>query len=102
MKKICRVVKENICIILISLFSSLSVLFFITTWVFISISTDLSNVVQENNKKIGELESEVSRQEMIASDWYNLWLSERDANEWLWDMYYSNVSSYDGEFEYFE
>lgn len=102
MKRLYKFVKENINIILISLFLSLSVLFFITTWIFVSISTDLTNVVQENNKKMSELENEVSRQEMIANDWYELWLNERSTNEWLWDIYYSNVSLYDGEYEYYE
>ena len=102
MKRLYKFVKENINIILISLFLSLSVLFFITTWIFVSISTDLTNVVQENNKKMSELENEVSRQEMIANNWYELWLNERSTNEWLWDIYYSNVSLYDGEYEYYE
>lgn len=102
MKVIIETIKENKNFILITIFSVLTIIFFVTSLLFISISDDLVNVVQEKNKKISELTNEVERQEMISNDWYQMWVEERSANEWLWDMYYSSVSSYDGEYEYYE
>lgn len=102
MKVIIETIKENKNFILITIFSILAIIFFATSLLFMSISDDLVNVVQEKDKKISELTNEVERQEMISNDWYQMWVEERSANEWLWDMYYSNVSSYDGEYEYYE
>lgn len=102
MKVIIETIKENKNFILITIFSILAIIFFATSLLFMSISDDLVHVVQEKDKKISELNSEVERQEMISNDWYQMWIEERSANEWLWDMYYSNVSSYDGEYEYYE
>ncbi len=102
MKVIIETIKENKDFILITIFSILTIIFFATSLLFMSISDDLVNVVQEKDKKISELTNEVERQEMISNDWYQMWIEERSANEWLWDMYYSNVSSYDGEYEYYE
>ena len=90
MKTIIETIKENKYFIIITILSILTTLFFATTALFISISDDLTNVVQTD------------RQKMISDDWYQMWIEERSANEWLWDMYYSNVSSYDGEYEYYE
>lgn len=60
-----------------------------------SISNDLAHVVQEQ-------ENEIENQKNIASEYKKMWLEEKSTNEWLWDMYYSNMSSYDGEYKYYE
>lgn len=102
MKTIIETIKENKYFIIITILSILTILFFATTALFISISYDLVHVVQTKEEKISKLNAEIDRQKMIADDWYQMWIEERSANEWLWDMYYSNVSSYDGEYEYYE
>ncbi len=102
MKTIIETIKENKYFIIITILSILTTLFFATTALFISISDDLTNVVQTKDEEINKLNAEIDRQKMISDDWYQMWIEERSANEWLWDMYYSNVSSYDGEYEYYE
>lgn len=102
MKTIIETIKENKYFIIITILSILTILFFATTALFISISDDLVHVVQTKEEKISKLNAEIDRQKMIADGWYQMWIEERSANEWLWDMYYSNVSSYDGEYEYYE
>lgn len=102
MKTIIETIKENKYFIIITILSILTILFFATTALFISISDDLVHVVQTKEEKVSKLNAEIDRQKMIADDWYQMWIEERSANEWLWDMYYSNVSSYDGEYEYYE
>ena len=102
MKTIIETIKENKYFIITTILSILTTLFFATTALFISISDDLTNVVQTKDEEINKLNAEIDRQKMISDDWYQMWIEERSANEWLWDMYYSNVSSYDGEYEYYE
>ena len=102
MKTIIETIKENKYFIIITILSILTTLFFATTALFISISDDLTNVVQTKDEEINKLNAEIDRQKMISDDWYQMWIEERSANEWRWDMYYSNVSSYDGEYEYYE
>lgn len=102
MKTIIETIKENKYFIIITILSILTTLFFATTALFISISDDLTHVVQTKDEEINKLNAEIDRQKMISDDWYQMWIEERSANEWLWDMYYSNVSSYDGEYEYYE
>ena len=102
MKTIIETIKENKYFIIITILSILTTLFFATTALFISISDDLTNVVQTKDEEINKLNAEIDRQKMISDDWYQMWIEEISANEWLWDMYYSNVSSYDGEYEYYE
>ena len=102
MKTIIETIKENKYFIIITILSILTTVFFATTALFISISDDLTNVVQTKDEEINKLNAEIDRQKMISDDWYQMWIEERSANEWLWDMYYSNVSSYDGEYEYYE
>ena len=102
MKTIIETIKENKYFIIITILSILTTLFLATTALFISISDDLTHVVQTKDEEINKLNAEIDRQKMISDDWYQMWIEERSANEWLWDMYYSNVSSYDGEYEYYE
>lgn len=102
MKTIIETIKENKYFIIITILSILTTLFFATTALFISISDDLTHVVQTKDEEINKLNAEIDRQKMISDDWYQMWIEERSANEWLWDIYYSNVSSYDGEYEYYE
>lgn len=102
MKTIIETIKENKYFIIITILSILTTLFFATTALFISISDDLTHVVQTKDEEINKLNAEIDRQKMISDDWYQMWIEERSANQWLWDMYYSNVSSYDGEYEYYE
>ncbi len=102
MKTIIETIKENKYFIIITILSILTTVFFATTALFISISDDLTHVVQTKDEEINKLNAEIDRQKMISDDWYQMWIEERSANEWLWDMYYSNVSSYDGEYEYYE
>lgn len=102
MKTIIETIKENKYFIIITILSILTTLFFATTALFISISDDLTHVVQTKDEEINKLNAEIDRQKMISDDWYQMWIEERAANEWLWDIYYSNVSSYDGEYEYYE
>lgn len=102
MKTIIETIKENKYFIIIIILSILTTVFFATTALFISISDDLTHVVQTKDEEINKLNAEIDRQKMISDDWYQMWIEERSANEWLWDMYYSNVSSYDGEYEYYE
>lgn len=102
MKTIIETIKENKYFIIITILSILTTLFFATTALFISISDDLTHVAQTKDEEINKLNAEIDRQKMISNDWYQMWIEERSANEWLWDMYYSNVSFYDGEYEYYE
>ena len=102
MKTIIETIKENKYFIIITILSILTTVFFATTALFISISDDLTHVVQTKDEEINKLNAEIDRQKMISDDWYQMWIEERSTNEWLWYMYYSNVSSYDGEYEYYE
>lgn len=102
MRAIIETIKENKNLIVITILSFLTIVFFATVALFMSISDDLVHVVQTKEEEINKLQAEVDRQKMISDDWYQMWIEERAANEWLWDIYYSNVSSYDGEYEYYE
>lgn len=102
MKAIIETIKENKNLIVITILSFLTIIFFATAALFMSISDDLVQVVQTKDEEINKLNAEVNRQKMVSDEWYQMWIEERAANEWLWDMYYSNVSSYDGEYEYYE
>lgn len=102
MKAIIETIKENKNLIVITILSFLTIIFFDTAALFMSISDDLVQVVQTKDEEINKLNAEVNRQKMVSDEWYQMWIEERAANEWLWDMYYSNVSSYDGEYEYYE
>lgn len=57
-------------------------------------------VIEEKQEKISELNSEIERHKMIASDWYLMWREERVISEWLWDFYYSNVCDIEKAEEY--
>lgn len=102
MRAIIETIKENKNLIVITILSFLTIIFFATAALFMSISDDLVHVVQTKEEEINKLQAEVDRQKMISDEWYQMWIEERAANEWLWDIYYSNVSSYDGEYEYYE
>lgn len=81
MKVIIETIKENKNFILITIFSTLTIIFFATSLLFTAISDDLVYVVHEKDKKISELNSEVKRQKMISNNWYQMWLEERSTNE---------------------
>lgn len=102
MSSIIETIKENKNLIVITILSFLTIIFFATAALFMSISDDLVHVVQTKEEEISKLQAEVDRQKMISDEWYQMWIEERAANEWLWDIYYSNISSYDGEYEYYE
>lgn len=102
MRAIIETIKENKNLIVITILSFLTIIFFATAALFMSISDDLVHVVQTKEEEINKLQAEVDRQKMVSDEWYQMWIEERAANEWLWDIYYSNVSSYDGEYEYYE
>jgi len=51
------------------------------------------SIIEEKEKEIQSLNLEIERQKMIASEWYEMWESERQSSEWLYDFYYSNVCS---------
>ena len=60
MKTIIETIKENKYFIIITILSILTTLFFATTALFISISDDLTNVVQTKDEEINKLNAEIS------------------------------------------
>lgn len=67
MKTIIKIMKENKDLILITIFSVLTITFLITTLIFMSISADLVKVVNKNELEIDKLKKECS----ISSRWKN-------------------------------
>lgn len=55
------------------------------------------SIIEEKEKEIQSLNLEIERQKMIASEWYEMWESERKSSEWLYDFYYENVCSIDDD-----
>lgn len=84
--------KENGSFIAIAVFGSLSLIFFLTTLLFGSMCSDLVNVVNVKEQEITELNKEI----------IDLNIGYNTMSDLYWDLYYSGVTSYDDEYEYYE
>lgn len=84
--------KENGSFIAIAFFGSLSLIFFLTTLIFGSMCSDLVNVVNAKEQEITELNKKI----------IDLKIDYDTMTDLYWDLYYSGVTSYDDEYEYYE